>query len=161
MVFTLEDPEPLLYHDEPIWRDGELVGRITSGAYGHTLGRAVGLGYVAHSDGVSDAFVSSGRWELEIACERHRARAQLTPPYDPKSLRVRARRLSPRDGYRGGTGGGSTPWRRVLRRPRLRRRIYCDRKHTGGHDNPVDPSAANAMTCAPRCSRHRRHLVTP
>ena len=89
VVFTLEDPEPLLYHDEPIWRDGELVGRITSGAYGHTLGRAVGMGYVAHPDGVSDAFVDSGRWELEIACERHRARAQLTPPYDPKSLRVR------------------------------------------------------------------------
>jgi 4-methylaminobutanoate oxidase (formaldehyde-forming) len=90
VVFTLEDAEPLLYHDEPIWRDGELVGRITSGAYGHTLGRAVGMGYVTHSDGVTDAFVESGRWELEIACERHRARAQLAPPHDPKSLRVRA-----------------------------------------------------------------------
>ena len=43
-MFVLDDPEPLLYHDEPIWRDGALVGRITSGAYGHTLGRAVGLG---------------------------------------------------------------------------------------------------------------------
>jgi 4-methylaminobutanoate oxidase (formaldehyde-forming) len=90
VVFTLEDPEPLLYHDEPIWRDGELVGRITSGAYGHILGRAVGLGYVAHPDGVDDAFVAAGRWELEIACERVPARAQLTPPYDPKSLRVRS-----------------------------------------------------------------------
>ena len=37
---------PLLYHDEPIWRDGKRVGRITSGMYGHTLGGAVGLGYV-------------------------------------------------------------------------------------------------------------------
>jgi glycine cleavage system T protein len=90
VVFTLEDPEPLLYHDEPIWRDGELVGRITSGAYGHTLGRAVGLGYVEHPDGVTDAFVETGGWELEIACERWRARAQLTPPYDPASARVRA-----------------------------------------------------------------------
>jgi heterotetrameric sarcosine oxidase gamma subunit len=89
VVFTLEDPEPLLYHDEPIWRDGELVGRITSGAYGHSLGRAVGLGWVAHPGGVDDAFVAAGRWELEIACERVPARAQLTPPYDPKSLRVR------------------------------------------------------------------------
>jgi glycine cleavage system T protein len=89
VIFTLDDAAPLLYHDEPIWRDGVLVGRITSGAYGHTIGRAVGLGYVAHPDGVTDAFVESGRWELEIACERHRARAQLSPPYDPKSLRVR------------------------------------------------------------------------
>jgi glycine cleavage system T protein len=90
VVFMLDDGEPLLYHDEPIWRDGALVGRITSGAYGHTLGRAVGLGYVAHPDGVDDAFVAGGRWELEIAGERVRARAQLTPPYDPTSQRVRA-----------------------------------------------------------------------
>ena len=89
LVFTLEDPQPLLYHDEPIWRDGALVGSISSGAYGHTLGRAVGLGYVAHPDGVTEAFIASGRWELEVAGERLPARAQLTPPYDPKSIRVR------------------------------------------------------------------------
>jgi 4-methylaminobutanoate oxidase (formaldehyde-forming) len=89
-VFVLDDPEPLLYHDEPIWRDGALVGRIASGAYGHTVGRAVGLGWIACPDGVTEAFVASGRWEIEIACERVPARAQLSPPYDPKSLRVRA-----------------------------------------------------------------------
>ena len=89
VVFVLESPEPLLHGDEPIWRDGELVGRTTSGAYGHTVGRAVGLGYVSHGDGVSDAFVESGDWVLEIAGERAPARAQLAPPYDPKSLRVR------------------------------------------------------------------------
>ncbi|MBM4439996.1 MAG: FAD-dependent oxidoreductase [Candidatus Rokubacteria bacterium] len=89
VVFTLEDAEPLLYHDEPVLRDGALVGRITSGAYGHTLGRAVGMGYVEHADGVTDACLANGRWELEIACDRYPARAQLAPPYDPKSLRVR------------------------------------------------------------------------
>jgi 4-methylaminobutanoate oxidase (formaldehyde-forming) len=88
-VFVLDDAGPLVYHDEPIWRDGVLVGRITSGAYGHTIGRAIGLGYVEHADGVTDAYVESGRWDVEIACDRHRARAQLAPPYDPKSLRVR------------------------------------------------------------------------
>ena len=89
VVFLLDDPEPLLYHAEPIWRDGALVGRISSGAYGHTLGRAICLGWVSHPDGVSDDFVESGRWEIEVACERVSARAQLAPPYDPKSLRVR------------------------------------------------------------------------
>jgi 4-methylaminobutanoate oxidase (formaldehyde-forming) len=89
VVLVLDDREPLLYHDEPIWRDGTLVGRIASGAYGHTLGRAVGLGWIACADGATDAFVTSGRWEVEIACERMPARAQLAPPYDPKSLRVR------------------------------------------------------------------------
>jgi 4-methylaminobutanoate oxidase (formaldehyde-forming) len=90
VVFLLDDPQPLLYHDEPIWRDGELVGRISSGAYGHTLGRAIGLGWVTHPDGVGDDFVDSGRWQIEVACDRLSARAQLAPPYDPKSLRVRA-----------------------------------------------------------------------
>ena len=89
VVFLLDDPEPLLYHAEPIWRDGELVGRIASGAYGHTLGRAIGLGWVSHPDGVGDDFVESGSWQIEVACERAAARAQLAPPYDPKSLRVR------------------------------------------------------------------------
>jgi heterotetrameric sarcosine oxidase gamma subunit len=89
VAFTLEDSQPLLYGDEPIWRDGALVGRITSGAYGHTLGRAVGLGYVARLDGVDDDFVGSGRWEVEIACARVPARPWLTSPYDPMSLRLR------------------------------------------------------------------------
>ena len=89
VMFTLEDGEPLLLGDEPIWRDGALVGRITSGAYGHTLGRSIGMGYVAHADGVDGAYVESGRWQLEIATERFAARAKLEPPYDPKSTRVR------------------------------------------------------------------------
>jgi 4-methylaminobutanoate oxidase (formaldehyde-forming) len=89
VVFTLEDPEPLLLGDEPIWRDGTLVGRITSGGYGHTLGTSVGMGYVTHQDGVDAAFVRTGRWELEIATERFPATARLEPPYDPASARVR------------------------------------------------------------------------
>jgi 4-methylaminobutanoate oxidase (formaldehyde-forming) len=90
VVLVLDDPEPLLYHAEPIWRDGVLVGRVSSGAYGHTLGRAIGLGWVNHPDGVTDQLVESGRWEVEVACERVPAHAQLAPPYDPKSLRVRS-----------------------------------------------------------------------
>jgi 4-methylaminobutanoate oxidase (formaldehyde-forming) len=89
VMFTLADPQPLLLGDEPIWRDGMLVGRITSGAYGHTLGRSVGMGYVTHVGGVDAAFVRSGRWELELATERFTATASLEPPYDPTSARVR------------------------------------------------------------------------
>jgi len=89
-AFALDDPEPLLFGDEPIWRDGTLVGRITSGAYGHTVGAAVGLGYVEHAEGVDAAFVGRGRWELEIAGDRRPARASLNPFYDPRSERVRA-----------------------------------------------------------------------
>jgi 4-methylaminobutanoate oxidase (formaldehyde-forming) len=90
VMFTLHDPEPLLLGDEPICRDGSLVGRITSGSCGHTLGRAVGMGYVTHPAGVDTAFLRAGRWELEVATERFAATASLEPPYDPRSARVRA-----------------------------------------------------------------------
>ena len=59
LVFVLDDAEPLLYHDEPVWRDGTLVGRIASGAYGHTLGRSVGIGWVKYPEGVTQAFVGA------------------------------------------------------------------------------------------------------
>ncbi len=87
--FALEDPEPLLYHNEPIYRDGEIVGRITSGNFGHALGRAIGLGYVANAEGVGRDFIESGRYEIEVACERIPATASLRPLYDPRSERVK------------------------------------------------------------------------
>jgi 4-methylaminobutanoate oxidase (formaldehyde-forming) len=89
VMFTLDDPTPLLLGDEPIYRNGLLIGRITSGAYGHTVGRSVGMGYVANPDGVDAAFVRAGRWEVEIALERFAATPHLEPPYDPCSARVR------------------------------------------------------------------------
>ena len=89
--FALEDPEPLLYHNEPIWRDGVLVGRISSGMYGHTLGRAIGLGYVANDgpEGVTPEWIIAGSYELEVAAERFPARVSLRPMYDPTAARVR------------------------------------------------------------------------
>jgi 4-methylaminobutanoate oxidase (formaldehyde-forming) len=87
--FALEDAEPLLLGEEPVWRDGVLVGRISSGAYGHTLGRSVGLGWVERSEGVDSAFLESGRFEVEIAGDRFAARLRLEPFYDPVGRRLR------------------------------------------------------------------------
>ena len=88
--FVLEDPRPLLYHNEPIYRDGVLNGYTTSAMYGHTLGAAVAMGYVTAKGGVSDAFILGARYEIEIGNTRHAARPSLVPLYDPKSARVRA-----------------------------------------------------------------------
>mgnify|MGYP000554233233 CR=1 FL=1 len=86
--FLLQDPEPLLYHAEPILRDGDIVGFLTSGSYGHHLGGAVGLGYVP-SAGETAADVLASRYEIEIAGSRVAATASLKPLYDPKSERVK------------------------------------------------------------------------
>jgi glycine cleavage system aminomethyltransferase T/glycine/D-amino acid oxidase-like deaminating enzyme len=90
-VFSLDDPEPLLHHNEPIWRDGELVGRVSSAMFGHTVGRSVGLGYVRREDGpVTADWLAEGRYEIEIADERFAAGASFRAPYDPTNERVRA-----------------------------------------------------------------------
>jgi glycine cleavage system T protein len=90
--FLLKDSTKLLYHNEPIWRDNQIVGHITSGMFAHTMGAAVGLGYVLRPDGgvVDAAFIEAGSYEIEVACERVTARTSLRPMYDPKSERVRA-----------------------------------------------------------------------
>ncbi|MFP6640677.1 MAG: aminomethyltransferase family protein, partial [Myxococcota bacterium] len=88
--FVLEDPEPLLVHGEVIWRNGETVGHLRAGAYGHTLGASVGLGYVEAEEAVTKAYVEEGSWQIEIACTRYPARASLRPLYDPKGERIKA-----------------------------------------------------------------------
>ena len=87
--FLLEDPEPLLYGEEPIIHDGEAVGYLRSGAYGHTLGGAMGFGYVENEAGVTADLVKSGIFEIQVAGERIPAKASLRSMYDPKNLRVR------------------------------------------------------------------------
>jgi 4-methylaminobutanoate oxidase (formaldehyde-forming) len=87
--FALKDPEPLLFHNEALVRDGVIVGPVTSGNYGHFLGAAVGMGYVP-CEGQSEADVLASRYEIEVAGVRHEAVASLAPMYDPKSERVRA-----------------------------------------------------------------------
>lgn len=81
---------PLLYHEEPILRDGIIVGSIRSGAWGHRIGRSIGMGYVNCADGVTADWLASGDWQVEVACERHAARVQLQPWYDPKNERIKS-----------------------------------------------------------------------
>ena len=85
----LNDPEPLIYHNEPIWRDDEIVGHITSAAYGHTLGGAVGLGYVNAEPGAPADTVLGDAYEVEVACERFSAGVSLRPLYDPENAKIR------------------------------------------------------------------------
>lgn len=86
--FKLTDPEPLLFHNEPILRNGEYVGYLSSGNYGHTLGAAVGMGYVP-CEGESAAEVLGSEYEIDVCGVKVKAEASLKPMYDPKSERVK------------------------------------------------------------------------
>ena len=88
--FLLQDPEPLLYGGEPIYREGALVGFLRSGGYGHTLGGAVGLGSIENKQGVTVEFVNGGEYEIAVAGVCYPAKASLRPMYDPKGERVRS-----------------------------------------------------------------------
>ena len=86
--FKLTDPEPLLYHNEPIIRDGEIVGYLSSGGYGHHVGAAVGMGYVP-CKGESIADMLASNYEIDVMGTRVKAEASTKPIYDPKSERVK------------------------------------------------------------------------
>ncbi|SDJ08068.1 GcvT family protein [Lutimaribacter saemankumensis] len=89
LQFRLENPDPMLFHNEAVVRDDRIVSILTSGNYGHALGGAVGLGYVP-CPGESAAGVLASDYEIEVAGQRYKAKASLAPMYDPKSERVRA-----------------------------------------------------------------------
>jgi glycine cleavage system aminomethyltransferase T/glycine/D-amino acid oxidase-like deaminating enzyme len=93
VCLALEDSSadaPLMYHEEPIYRDGVIVGSTTSGAWGHRVERSLGMGYVKCEDGVSKDWIDAGKWEVEIAWKRYPAKVQLQSFYDPKGERIKA-----------------------------------------------------------------------
>lgn len=93
VLFQLErddEAAPLLHHGEPIFANGACQGVITSGAWGHRLNKSLGIGWISHEEGVTLDYIKSLDFEIEVALERYRARAQLRPWYDPKSERVKA-----------------------------------------------------------------------
>jgi len=87
-IFVLEDPEPMLWGSEPIYRDGKPVGYTTSGSYGHSVGGAIAMGYVNHSTEVTPVFMKSGRYEINVSGRRCPARIHLQAPYDPARQRI-------------------------------------------------------------------------
>ena len=88
--FRLNDAQPLLYHNEAILRDGEIVGYLTSGNYGHHLGGAIGLGYVkCREDGESAESQLGSEYSIDVAGTIVPAEVSFRPMYDPKSAQVR------------------------------------------------------------------------
>ena len=87
VMFTVDDPDIMLYGSEPIYRDGEWMENLTSGAYGFKLGSAVGMGYVKDENGITDDWILAGKYEVEVEGQMIPAKVHLGSPYDPKNQR--------------------------------------------------------------------------
>jgi glycine cleavage system aminomethyltransferase T len=89
---VVSDPAAYAWGGELLLRDGEPVGFASSAAFGHTVGRAVLLGYVERRDGVpaDRDWVRQGTYQVAIGGELFSASASLRPPYDPSGARIRA-----------------------------------------------------------------------
>lgn len=86
--FKLNNPEPLLYHNEPIVMNGDVVGYLSSAMYGHYVGGAIGMGYVKAPNLNADS-IAAAHFEIEVATERFSAEASLQAFYDPTGSKMR------------------------------------------------------------------------
>ena len=80
---------PFLLRNEPVWRGGELVGHVTSGAWGFRVGASLGMGWVKRAGGVAREWLAEGGFEVEVAGVRHPATLQPSAFYDPAGQRMR------------------------------------------------------------------------
>ena len=83
-------PDVILSGRETIYRNGKRVGWLSSGGHGHSLNRAIGIGYIRNPEGVTADYILAGQYELEVATCRLPCDVTLAPLYDPKMLRIKA-----------------------------------------------------------------------
>ncbi|MEN9895142.1 MAG: hypothetical protein RIR97_994, partial [Pseudomonadota bacterium] len=87
--FVVDDPDVVLLGRETIYRNGIRAGWLSSGGFGYTIGKSIGLGYVRHADGVTEDYVLAGDYELEVATERVKCSVHMKPVYDPGMARIK------------------------------------------------------------------------
>ena len=89
--FAISNPDSVLLHNEPILRNGVMVGETTSAMFGHHLGKDLALGYVENHDGIADdEYILSGKYQIDIAGNLFDAEVSIEPMYDPTNQRIRA-----------------------------------------------------------------------
>ena len=89
IAFLFENPEPLCYHEEPIYANGEIVGRTTAGMFCHTMGATIAMGYVEHLEGVTKEWLDNGVFEIEVECERYKVTPSLRSFFDPSLEKIK------------------------------------------------------------------------
>lgn len=87
VMFTVQDPDIMFYGGEPIYRNRIFMETLRSGAYGFCVGSAVGMGYVKNDKVITDDWILSGKYEIEVEGRMIPAVVHLRSPYDPNNER--------------------------------------------------------------------------
>ncbi|MCG8634393.1 MAG: FAD-dependent oxidoreductase, partial [Desulfobacterales bacterium] len=90
VMFTIDDPLPLIYHDEPIFRNGVLAGENTHGSFSHVNGSAIGMVYLSREDRITDEWIMEGSYEIEVEDKRYPITLHLKAVYDPGGKTIKA-----------------------------------------------------------------------
>ena len=88
LSFVFEDAAAFPNHHEPIYRNGEKCGSLSSATFGHSLGRAVALGWIKGGS-MTDADILGDKFEAEIAGKRWKVTPSPAAPFDPRGLRMK------------------------------------------------------------------------
>jgi 4-methylaminobutanoate oxidase (formaldehyde-forming) len=88
VLLKLDDPQPLMFGAEPVYRNQQWVGYVRAAAYGHTVGSAIGIASIKCAEGVDADWLNRGQWCIDIEGQPFSATASLAPWYDPKRLRI-------------------------------------------------------------------------
>ena len=88
-TLNLQDGQMFPWGKENIYRNGELVGYVTSAAFGHTIGKHICMGYVKKCGGepITQDYLLDGKYEIG---EHYQAEISCGPLYDPQSLKMNA-----------------------------------------------------------------------
>jgi 4-methylaminobutanoate oxidase (formaldehyde-forming) len=89
VVEGVDHTGPYLIHNEPIWRDGEIVGHVTSGDWGFRIEAMVGLASLHNENGVSTSWIEEGGFDVQIAGKMYPLKVQVAPFYDPAGAIMR------------------------------------------------------------------------
>jgi len=89
LQILVKDPQPMLFHAEPVHRDGVPVGYVRAASYGHTLGGAVGLAMIDAGGPLDAKWIEAGTWQVDIAGTRYPAIASLRPLFDPDNKKIK------------------------------------------------------------------------
>jgi len=86
----VQAPEVLLFGNEAVLCDGGYVGYVRAGAYGHSVGGAVGLAFLEHPAGVTAEWLGSGSFAVRTPAGTYPVTVSRRPLYDPQRRRIMA-----------------------------------------------------------------------